>query len=92
MAYQLKITATFKRNAKQCKKKGFPMDELWDTVRILIEQGALPDSYSPHMLHDEYEGCMECHILPDWLLVWRQDERRKIVCLTNIGTHADLFG
>ena len=68
------------------------MEELWDVVGMLEKDGCVPDSYSPHMLHGEYAGCMECHIQDDWLLVWRQNDKKLILVLTDTGTHKDLFG
>ena len=92
MAYELKITTRFKQNAKLCKKRGLPMEELWNVVGILVEQGALPQQYRPHMLTGQYHGFWECHIRPDWLLIWQQNDTELILTLTNTGSHSDLFG
>lgn len=92
MAYELKITSRFKQNAKLCKKRGLPMEELWNVVGILIEHGALPQQYRPHMLTGQYRGFWECHIRPDWLLIWQQNDTELILTLTNTGSHSDLFG
>lgn len=91
MAYKLSVTSRFKKNAKLCKKRNLPMDALWEAVGILIENGALPPQYLPHMLSGKYKGCWECHIQPDWLLVWKQDDTELTLLLTNTGTHSDLF-
>lgn len=91
MAYKLTVTSRFKKNAKLCKKRGLPMDDLWRVVSILVEKGSLPEAYLPHMLSGQYVGCWECHIKPDWLLIWKQDDKELTLLLTNTGTHSDLF-
>ena len=56
-----------------------------------MEEGKLPDYYNPHLLHDEYAGYWECHIEDDWLLVWKQNDRKLTLVLTNTGSHEELF-
>ena len=67
------------------------MTLLWEAVRLLMEDGALPESYNPHMLRDEYIGYWECHIEDDWLLIWKQNDRKLTLILTNLGSHSELF-
>lgn len=67
------------------------MSLLGDVVRLLEAEGSLPDYYKPHPLHDEYAGLWECHIEDDWLLVWRQNNDKLTLLLTNTGTHKELF-
>jgi len=61
-------------------------------LSILATEGHLPEKYHPHILHGQYEGYWECHITPDWLLVWAQNDRELVLLMTNTGTHSDLFG
>ena len=89
--YSLDITPQFKRDAGACKRKGKRMELLWEAVRILMREGRLPESYKPHLLHDEYAGLWECHIEDDWLLIWRQNDNKLTLLLTNTGSHAELF-
>ena len=89
--YTLRTTQEFDKDVKRCKKNGRNMQLLRDVVELLEENGSVPDSYKPHMLHDEYVGLWECHIEEDWLLVWRQNDKRLTLLLTNTGTHKDLF-
>ena len=89
--YELSYTPRFLAAAKRCKKCGKDMTLLWDAVRLLMEEGRLPDSYSPHLLHDEYAGYWECHIEDDWLLIWKQNDRKLTLILTNLGSHEELF-
>ena len=66
--------------------------QLFKEVIILLEKdGKLPPQYKPHFLKGDYKGYLECHIQPDWLLIWKQDEEIKLVSLSRTGTHSDLF-
>lgn len=55
------------------KKRGCPMDELRRVIVLLMETGVLPVKYKPHKLNGNHKGQWECHIKPDWLLVWEQN-------------------
>ena len=89
--YELSYTPRFLTAAKRCKKQGKDMPLLWDAVRILMEEGTLPEAYRPHLLHEEYAGYWECHIDDDWLLIWKQNDRKLTLVLTNLGSHSELF-
>ena len=91
MMYSLSIAPQFKRDAIACRRKGKNMQLLWEAVGILLREGKLPESYSPHMLHDEFAGCWECHIEYDWLIIWQQNDNKLTLLLTNTGTHKELF-
>lgn len=91
MAYKLNVTTRFRKNAKLCLKRGLPMEKLWAVVGILVENGSLPEQYRPHLLTGQYSGFWECHIMPNWLLIWQQDDTELTLILTNTGTHSDLF-
>ena len=89
--YSFDYTPKFLRSVKRCKQKGKDLTLLWDTVQQLITGGTVPDSYNPHMLEREYEGYMECHIEDDWLLVWKQNDKKLTLVFTDTGTHDELF-
>ena len=91
MAYKLKVTGQFKKDVKLCKKRGLPMDELWTVLDVLLNKGTLPDIYKPHKLSGNRKGQWECHIQPDWLLIWQQDDKELVMLMLNTGTHSDLF-
>ncbi len=76
---------------KRCEKRGLPMDKLKRVITILLNDGTLPPEYKPHKLHGNREGQFECHIQPDWLLVWQIDNEELLLVLLNTGTHSDLF-
>lgn len=66
--------------------------EIFKTAaRILEEKGKLPAEYKPHKLHGKYIGFWECHLQPDWLMVWKQNKKELILTFTHTGTHDELF-
>jgi mRNA interferase YafQ len=89
--YQLEQTGKFKKDIKLAKKRGLDMLLLDEVVTCLVEEGTLPQKNKPHKLTGNYKGFWECHIQPDWLLVWEQNETIRLITLTRTGTHSDLF-
>ena len=89
--YTLQVTGQFKQDLKRCKKRGFPLNELWDVVGMLLRGEALDECYRAHILHGDRNGQWECHIRPDWLLIWEQHDTELILVMLNTGTHSDLF-
>ncbi len=66
--------------------------ELINSIFLFLEKdGRLSAKYKPHKLTGNYKGFWECHIQPDWLLIWLQDDSGKTITLTRTGTHSDLF-
>ena len=63
-----------------------------EVVTLLAKTGTLPSRYRPHKLTGDWQGFWECHIQPNWLLIWEQHEKELILILTDTGTHSDLFG
>lgn len=92
MKYTLRFTGEFKRSLKKCLKRGYDERLLMDVLSILATKGHLPEKYRPHMLHGQYAGYWECHITPDWLLIWTQNDNELVLVMTDTGTHSDLFG
>ena len=90
--YELRVTGEFKQNLKLCKRRGLPMGELWAVIARLLDGETLDEKYRVHKLTGERQGQWECHIQPDWLLIWEQRERELILVMLNTGTHSDLFG
>ena len=89
--YLIKTTNTFEADVKRCKKRRYDMLALVTVIKLLEKDGALPKQYKPHKLTGKYKGHWECHIKPDWLLVWQQNDLELILLFTNTGTHSDLF-
>lgn len=90
--YTFRTTREFDKGVKHCKQEGRNMQLLKEVVDLLVEDGFLPKEYKPHTLNEEYAGLWECHIEEDWLLVWRQNDKKLTLLLTNTGTHNELFG
>ena len=84
--YIVRTTQEFDKDVKRCKQQGRNMQHLKDVVDLLIEDGCVPEEYNPHLLHDKYAGLWECH-----LLVWRQNDNKLTLLLTNTGSHKELF-
>ena len=92
MAYKLRTTKQFEKDVKRCLKRGLPIVKLRKVMELLEKDGFLPQSYRPHLLHGNRKGQWECHIEPDWLLIWEQYEDELLMLMVNTGSHSDLFG
>ena len=92
MAYKLLTTHQFEKDLKRCKKRGLPMDKLKEVVNELVTNGRASVQFRPHLLHGNRDGQWECHIQPDWLRIWEQNNTELTLLMMNTGTHADLFG
>ncbi len=91
MKYKVIPSKRFEKDMKRCKKRGYNMQLIKDAIELLAQTGSLPEEYRPHKLSGQYAGCWECHIQPDWLMIWEQDDAELILLMTNTGTHSDLF-
>lgn len=85
-------TSKFKRDYKLAMKRNLNIDLLDDAIRILASGSTLPESYNDHMLSGDWKGYRECHIQPDWLLIYCIEDSNLVLVLTRTGTHSDLFG
>lgn len=85
------FTNQFKRDFKLAKKRGCNPLLLENVVDMLRRQEPLPEKNRDHALTGDYAGFRECHISPDWLLVYCVDAGRLILTLARTGTHSDLF-
>lgn len=72
-------------------KRGVNLNDLRKVLDYLIIEGQVPISYKPHILSGKYKGVWECHINPDWLLVYDINNSIKLVRLVRTGSHSDLF-
>jgi len=89
--YTVKYTGQFKKSLKRCVKRGLDVKVFTDTLDILQSTGELPVQYKAHKLVGDYAGCWECHMQPDWLLIWRQNDTELELVLIDTGSHSDLF-
>lgn len=72
-------------------RRGQPMEELDEVIRLLAEGEELPEKYRDHALVGNWLGHRECHIRPDWLLVYAVNSRTLVLALARTGTHSDLL-
>ena len=89
--YSIIYTNKFKKDLKHCSKRNYNIFTLKTVVKILQETGQLPGEYKPHKLKGKYSGLWECHIGPDWLMIWEQDDNKLTLLFIRTGTHSDLF-
>ena len=85
------LSNRFKKDLKIIKKRGYDLDLLDAVVNRLAAEDPLDDKHHDHSLVGDYAGFRECHILPDWLLVYRIDAEAIFLLLSRTGTHSDLF-
>ncbi len=89
--YTIKYSHKFVKAVKKCVKRGLDINKLETAVATLERDGKLPVQYRPHKLVGKYAGKWECHIEPDWLLVWEQNDTELILLFLDTGTHSDIF-
>lgn len=89
MKYEIQRTSLFKKDYKRVKKRGYNVDLLKEVISKLAEGEELPPKNKDHSLSGDWEGYRECHIQPDWLLIYRIIENKLILSLTRTGTHSD---
>ena len=81
----------FKRDLKLASRRGYNFELLNEIVSKLANRELLPEKNRDHALSGDYAGCRECHIAPDWLLVYQVEDKELILYLMRTGTHSDLF-
>lgn len=91
MKYTVKPTTKFQKDLKRAQKRGYDISLLTEIIKKLAKGEQLPEKNKDHSLSGDYAGCRECHITPDWLLVYEIDNGELILYLTRTGTHSDLF-
>lgn len=84
-------TSKFKKDYKKMMKQGKPLQELEKIITLLQKQEALPEKHKDHQLTGNYAGFRECHITPDWLLIYQVKEEKLILALARTGSHSELF-
>jgi len=91
--YKIKYSKIFKKQLKKVLKQGKDIDRLLFVVDKLSNNQALEPKYKDHLLLDNkyYKNCRECHIEPDWLLIYKYNNNELILYLIESGSHSDLF-
>lgn len=90
--YRIEFTNEMKRNAKLMRKRGKDMTKLTKALDLLSMGDPLPPQYRDHQLTGNLRDFRECHIEPDWLLIYQIHDDILVLTATGTGTHADLFG
>lgn len=90
--YTVKPTTQFKKDYKLAIKRGLDIGLLEDVIARLAMGLSLPEKNKDHALTGNWAGHRECHVLPDWLLVYRIDDDVLVLTLSRTGSHSDLFG
>ena len=90
--YIVKPTTQFKKDFKLAMKRCMKIELLEEVIAMLAMGETLPDKHKDHALTGNWVGHRECHILPDWLLIFRIEDEVLVLTLARTGTHSDLFG
>ena len=91
MQFELILTGRFKKSLKLTKKRGLDLTLLDNVITMLQNDIPLEEKYRDHELKGKYQGFRECHIQPDWLLIYLKENDVLTLTLVDTGTHADLF-
>lgn len=89
--YRIRPSIKFQKDLRRVQKRGYDISLLTNVLTILASGEPLPAKYKDHSLSRNYKGCRECHITPDWLLIYEILKDDLILYLTRTGTHSDLF-
>lgn len=89
---ELRFTAKFRKDYKRIRRQGKNVEKLETCLEALMEGRALPDAMRDHSLEGAFRGFRECHIEPDWLLIYRIDAEGLVLIATRTGSHSELLG
>jgi len=88
---EIKYTNQFKKDVKLLSKQGKKLDKLYDIIDKISKEEVLPEKNRNHSLSGNFRDFMECHIEPDWLLVYFIEKDILVLTLVRTGSHSDLF-
>ena len=88
----LQPTTQYRKDRRRVIKQGLPIQLLDDVLQTLVEEKPLTPKHNDHALTGDYAGQRECHIKPDWLLIYAIDKGKLILTATRTGSHSELFG
>ncbi|MGN1198851.1 MAG: type II toxin-antitoxin system YafQ family toxin [Acetatifactor sp.] len=91
MKYIIKPTNKFQKDLIRVQKRGYDLSLITEIIKKLANGETLPEKNKDHFLTGNYAGKRECHITPDWLLIYEIDGENLFLYLTRTGTHSDLF-
>lgn len=91
MKRKIQVRSSFKKDLKRLKKSKYDLEKLFTLIELLANDEVLEEKYKDHKLTGNYFGCRECHIEPDWLLIYEKIDNNLILILNRSGSHSDLF-
>ena len=91
MKYTVRPTSRFQKDLKRIARRGYNTELLTAVIKKLANGEPLAQKHRDHALMGDYAGCRECHITPDWLLIYEISDDTLLLYLTRTGTHSDLF-
>lgn len=91
LKYEIRFTNQFKSDIKKAKKQKKDIAALMKVVSSLASGETLDEKYKDHALVGNYNGMRECHIQPDWLLIYQKNDSLLVLVLYRVGSHSDLF-
>ena len=88
------LSTQYKKDLSLAVRRGLPVNELDELVKLLAEDKQLPAKCHDHSLSGQFSSCRECHVRPDWLLIYRKSSATgvELLSLLRTGTHDELFG
>ena len=89
--YSIWYSAKFKKDIKRANKRGYNINKMEAVIELLASGTSMPAQYKDHALSGDWAGYRECHITPDWLLIYMLEDDKLFLTLTRTGTHSDLF-
>ena len=92
VVFELQITNQFKKSINLSYTRNFNLNLLFKIVELLAQGKPLPEKNYAHQLKGQYVGIWECHIKPDWLLMWKEYRDKLVLLLLNTATHSDFIG
>ena len=90
--FELQITNQFKKSIDLSFARNFKLELLFDIIELLAQDKPLAEKNHAHQLKGQYVGVWECHIKPDWLLMWQEEREKLVLLLLNTATHSDFIG
>lgn len=89
--YEIRRSTRFKKDVRRCQKQNKSMDKFRTIHELLVKGSPLPERNRDHDLSGDWVGYRECHLEPDWLLIYRVDEADDVLEYVRMGSHAELF-
>ena len=89
--FDVVISSKFKRDLKLMRRRGYDIGKMSKVIKLLADGEVLPKAYKDHALTGNWSGYRECHITPDWLLIYKIEADILVLLLTRTGSHSDLL-